>query len=149
MAWLAGKDAVVQFKEEPFAVVDGGLFTKLIVVDLDALRAYAYEGDVVVNSFPISGGKPTTPTPLGTFRIMGKTAVQTMCGQYDDGTYCTPSIRWISWFYPDYALHGAYWHNKFGVANVSHGCVNFRNDDSQWVYDWAPVGTPVIVRQTR
>lgn len=149
MAWLAGKDAVVQFKEEPFAVVDGGLFTKLIVVDLDALRAYAYEGDVVVNSFPISGGKPTTPTPLGTFRIIGKTAVQTMCGQYDDGTYCTPNIRWISWFYPDYALHGAYWHNKFGVANVSHGCVNFRNDDSQWVYDWAPVGTPVIVRQTR
>ncbi len=146
-AWKSGTSTDVQFSEEPFTVVDGGQFNQWILVDLSAHMAYAYVGQTVVNSFPISGGKSSTPTPTGTFRIFAKTAVQTMCGYYDGYTRsCTPNVRWISWFYPDYALHGAYWHDSFGVANVSHGCVNFRNADSQWVYEWAPVGTPVVVK---
>jgi lipoprotein-anchoring transpeptidase ErfK/SrfK len=149
-ALVSGQSLAPLVQETPFAVVDGGEFNQWILIDLDAKQLYAYVGQAVVNQFAISGGKPSTPTPLGTFKIFAKTPVQTMCANYyPEGYSCTPDIKWISWFYPDYATHGAYWHNNFGVANVSHGCVNLRNDDSKWVYDWAPIGTPVIVRQTR
>ncbi len=28
-----------------------------------------------------------------------------------------------------------------------HGCVNMRPADAQWLFNWAPVGTPVVVHQ--
>lgn len=149
-AWLSGQSLQAQVQETPFVVVDGGEFNQWILVDLDALQAYAYIGQNIVRQFAISGGKYETPTPTGTFKIFAKTASKTMCGNYvPEGYMCTPNVKWSSWFYPDYALHGAYWHNEFGIRNRSHGCVNFRDNDAQWVYDWAPIGTPVVVRQTR
>jgi lipoprotein-anchoring transpeptidase ErfK/SrfK len=48
-------------------------------------------------------------------------------------------------FYSGYSMHGCYWHNNFGQP-MSHGCVNMRMSDAQWLYNWAPVGTLVIVR---
>jgi lipoprotein-anchoring transpeptidase ErfK/SrfK len=29
---------------------------------------------------------------------------------------------------------------------MSHGCVNLRTPDARWLYEWAEIGTPVIVR---
>jgi lipoprotein-anchoring transpeptidase ErfK/SrfK len=48
------------------------------------------------------------------------------------------------YFYGAYAIHGAYWHNNFGVP-MSHGCVNMRSNESQMLYEWAPAGTEVYV----
>jgi lipoprotein-anchoring transpeptidase ErfK/SrfK len=28
---------------------------------------------------------------------------------------------------------------------MSHGCVNLPTDNAQWLYDWAPLGTTVVV----
>ncbi len=28
---------------------------------------------------------------------------------------------------------------------MSHGCVNLTIPDSEWVYNWAPMGTTVVV----
>jgi lipoprotein-anchoring transpeptidase ErfK/SrfK len=47
------------------------------------------------------------------------------------------------YFYRGYAIHGTYWHNNFGRP-MSHGCVNMRTGDAAWVYNWAPIGTPVV-----
>jgi hypothetical protein len=33
------------------------------------------------------------------------------------------------------ALHGAYWHDKFGFKH-SHGCVNLPPADAKWIYNW-------------
>jgi|GEM_PF-5938279 len=27
---------------------------------------------------------------------------------------------------------------------MSHGCVNVGNKDSDWIYAWAEIGTPVV-----
>nr|MDA8088057.1 peptidoglycan DD-metalloendopeptidase family protein [Nitrospiraceae bacterium] len=35
-----------------------------------------------------------------------------------------------------------YWHNNFGHP-MSHGCVNMKTPDAKWLFDWAPMGTPV------
>jgi lipoprotein-anchoring transpeptidase ErfK/SrfK len=45
-------------------------------------------------------------------------------------------VQWVQYFYRDYALHGAYWHNRFGIP-TSRGCINLRNSDAQWIYEWA------------
>jgi hypothetical protein len=34
------------------------------------------------------------------------------------------------------ALHGAYWHDRFGYKH-SHGCVNLPPLDAEWVYFWS------------
>ncbi len=36
---------------------------------------------------------------------------------------------WVMYFYQDYGIHGAYWHNNFGHM-MSHGCVNMRIVDA-------------------
>ncbi len=33
------------------------------------------------------------------------------------------------------AIHGAFWHNDFGVQR-SHGCVNVSPEDAKWIYRW-------------
>lgn len=50
------------------------------------------------------------------------------------------------YFSGGYAIHGAYWHNNFGTP-VSHGCVNVRVDRAERLFNWAEVGTPVIVHE--
>jgi lipoprotein-anchoring transpeptidase ErfK/SrfK len=42
-------------------------------------------------------------------------------------------------------IHGAYWHNSFGTP-YSHGCVNLPSDQAKKLYDWAHIGTTVVVR---
>jgi len=44
----------------------------------------------------------------------------------------------------DYALHGAPWRQTWGVPQ-SNGCVSMPTPAAKFVYDWAPVGTPVTV----
>ena len=45
-------------------------------------------------------------------------------------------------FYGGYALHGTYWHDKFGQP-MSHGCVNLETDNAQTLFEWAdPVLPP-------
>jgi lipoprotein-anchoring transpeptidase ErfK/SrfK len=59
--------------------------------------------------------------------------------------YYLPGVESVAYFYQGYALHGAYWHNNFGHP-MSHGCVNMRNEDAKWFYDFVSIGTPVHVQ---
>jgi len=110
---------------------------KWISVDLSHQRAYAWEGNRLIKRFAISSGKAKTPTVTGVFRIWAKVTAQTMSGgSYATGDYYNlPNVQWVQYFYRDYALHGAYWHNKFGTP-TSHGCVNLTNTDAKWLYEW-------------
>lgn len=57
-----------------------------------------------------------------------------------------PNVPYTMYYYKGYAVHGAYWHNNFGHP-MSHGCVNLRPSDAKWFYNFAPVGTPVVVHR--
>ena len=59
-------------------------------------------------------------------------------------SYCTEDVPWVTYFAPDIAFHGAYWHNNFG-NRMSHGCVNMPVNVAKFVYDWAPTGSEVWV----
>lgn len=114
--------------------------TRWIDIDLTRQMLYAYEGDTVIASFLISSGTWRTPTVVGRFSIWHKTPSQTMSGP----GYSLPNVQWVMYFYRDYGIHGAYWHNNFGTP-MSHGCINMRNEDAKWLYYWAPYGTLVNV----
>jgi lipoprotein-anchoring transpeptidase ErfK/SrfK len=73
--------------------------------------------------------------------------------------YYNPTpIHWgLLYSYYGYFLHDAWWRAWFGkysnlphydpisFNNGSHGCINFPLSKMQWLYDWASIGTPVIV----
>lgn len=119
-----------------------------ILADLSQYRLYAYEGATLANSFPMSSGKASTPTPTGRYSVMSKVRVKTMRGGTPGRAdyYSVPNIEWIAYFKAGgYAMHGVYWHNKFGIENTSHGCMGMSNTNAKWVYDFVEVGTPVII----
>jgi lipoprotein-anchoring transpeptidase ErfK/SrfK len=56
--------------------------------------------------------------------------------------YFLQDVPWIMYFSGDVALHGAYWHDRFGAPH-SHGCVNLSPKDAQWLFNWtAPTAGP-------
>jgi lipoprotein-anchoring transpeptidase ErfK/SrfK len=122
----------------PFPAEGNG--ERWIDVNLSEQRVYAYEGDVVVNSFLVSTGVAETPTVTGEYQIYVKVRIQDMSGP----GYYLPDVPWVMYFYEEYGFHGTYWHNNFGTP-MSRGCVNMRIDDAAWLYDWASVGTAVNV----
>jgi LysM repeat protein len=121
----------------PPTTVDG----KQIVIVLSEQKTYAYENGVLLREFVVSTGLPATPTVLGDFNVYLKYDAQRMSGP----GYDLPGVPWVMYFYQGYALHGTYWHNNFGHP-MSHGCVNLRTPEAEWLYMWAPIGTPVHVQ---
>jgi len=113
-----------------------------IDVDLSAQRLVAYEDNRAVFSTLVSTGLPRTPTVQGRFKIYIKLRSTTMTGP----GYRLPGVPYTMYFYGGYGLHGTYWHNNFGHP-MSHGCVNLRTADAQWLFNWASVGTVVNVHQ--
>ena len=70
---------------------------------------------------------------------------QTMYGCIQGECYYVPDVPWVMYFTDwGHALHGTYWHSNFGHV-MSHGCVNLPLDFAEWLYNWTPYGTPVVV----
>lgn len=146
---LKNKEDITQtmnIKVAAYQTVNMNAYDKWIEVDLSEQRTTAYERATPVKNFLIASGTRGHETVVGEFSIWLKVRSQTMQGgsRADGSYYNIPNVEWVSYFYQDYALHGAWWRKQFGVP-ASHGCVNMTNSDAQWVYEWAPVGTKVIV----
>ena len=63
-----------------------------------------------------------------------------------DQYYDLPGVPWNLYFTEQGAvIHGAYWHDHFG-ERWSHGCVNLPAEVAHKLYEWADLGTPVIVQ---
>lgn len=111
-----------------------------IEVNLTDQTLSAYEGTKLINKFTISSGRANTPTVTGEFEIWVKVRIQAMSGP----GYYLPNVPWVMYFYKDYGIHGTWWHNNFGTP-MSAGCVNMTIADAEWMYNWASVGTTVMV----
>jgi lipoprotein-anchoring transpeptidase ErfK/SrfK len=113
-----------------------------IQIDVKKQRLFAWEGKTQVHAVIISTGKDSTPTLSGVFSIQSKHEKARMRGD----EYDIPDVPYVMFYDGNYAIHGAYWHRSFGTP-VSHGCVNVAVDHARWLFDWASVGTPVVVSQ--
>lgn len=130
--------------------------SKHIYVDLTKQRLYAFENNNLIYDFPVSTGNPWTPTPTGDFLIWIKLRYTRMKGGEGIWAYDLPNVPYTMFFYNKsvpkslgYGLHGAYWHDQFGIQPMSHGCVNMRPDDAGQLYTWSnPVSIANSVKAT-
>jgi hypothetical protein len=75
------------------------------------------------------------PTPKGLFRISMKQAIGQMQSRPDaEESYNVEAVPFVQYFTGNFALHGAFWHYRFG-HKISHGCVNLSPRDAKRVYD--------------
>ena len=114
--------------------------SRWIEVDISDQTLRAWEGDKLFLETLISSGRPETPTVAGTFAIQSKLESQRMRGP----DYDLPDVPSVMYFFLNYAIHAAYWHDNFGEV-MSHGCVNMNVDQAAALFDWAAIGTPVYV----
>ncbi|WP_293129598.1 L,D-transpeptidase [Microcoleus sp. bin38.metabat.b11b12b14.051] len=114
-----------------------------IEIDLSRQKLIAWEGNKPVYAVNISSGKSSTPTRTGTFAVQTKYRVARMTG--DD--YDVPDVPYTMYYDGGNAIHGAYWHNLFGNP-VTHGCTNVAVNHAKWLFNWASVGTPVVVHKS-
>jgi L,D-transpeptidase catalytic domain len=84
------------------------------------------DGSRVQAIYPISSGKPSTPTILGNYRIYRRTP-----GYLPDGMY------YSNFFTGGYAIHG---YNPAPDYPASHGCMRVPIVDAISIYDWLRMG---------
>lgn len=111
-----------------------------IEVNISEQRLTAWEGNTPVSSVTVSTGRADEPTLPGVFAIQTKQEKAWMQGD----NYEIPNVPYTMFYSGNYAIHGTYWHHNFGTP-VSNGCVNVPVDQAAWLFNWASVGTPVIV----
>jgi hypothetical protein len=105
-------------------------------VDLGEQVVVAYVRDQPVYATLTSSGRPPNNTPRGNYPVWGKATAVTMKSQtYDDTPYYVNRVPWVMFFQAHNALHGAYWHDRFGAVK-SHGCANLSPLDSKYLFDW-------------
>lgn len=122
------------------------IFARHIEVDLSRQWLTAYEGELPVYSAPVATGRDGFNTPTGDYAIYYRLPMQTMVGDMGGESWNVPNVPWVQYVVGGVALHGTYWHDAHGTgARMSHGCINLKIDDAQWLYEWADIGTTVSI----
>jgi hypothetical protein len=115
--------------------------TKKIVVDATPTRQTlsCFEGNSEVYFCRVSTGYGETfSTPTGDQAIAWKIfSIHMAANTGSDSGYDTMAVPWPVFFNLNAgaAIHGAFWHNDFGVRR-SHGCVNCSPEDAKWIFRW-------------
>lgn len=120
---------------------------KYIEVDISDQVLKYYENGYLVDTAIVSTGKWSMPTPIGSFKIQNKN-VKAYSNKY--GLYMP---YWMQFDARGYGLHELpEWPNGYkegqdhlGVR-VSHGCVRLGVGPAGKLFNWAEVGTTVIIR---
>jgi hypothetical protein len=108
---------------------------RLIDVDLDQQTLTVWLEDQPTFATLIASGKPGYSTPLGLYRIITKRAYGKMASlPTEPDPYWVDAVPWTMYFDGRFALHGAFWHDRFGYR-VSHGCINLSPIDAKIVFD--------------
>ncbi|MCU0664324.1 MAG: L,D-transpeptidase [Myxococcota bacterium] len=133
---------------------------KWIDVDVDQQLLTAYEGEHPVFVTMVSSGRRgPSATAKGEYRIWVKVAAIAMdntdenleqgyiydaeaeISMEEQRLYSLRHVPWTQFFFESYALHGVYWHDRFGNRR-SHGCVNLSPKDAKRLYDWTSPSVP-------
>ncbi len=143
--WIDSRTASLVYpdNEAPNGVENG----RWIEINLHEQSLSVYENNELIYATLISSGVPGFWTRPGLFQIQEKLETTPMTGAFEadrSDYYYLEDVPWTMYFDEARALHGAYWHTKFGYEQ-SHGCVNLSSGDSQWLYHWASPGDWVYV----
>lgn len=109
---------------------------------------YILEGSKLINSYRVSTGKWSMPTPVGQFAINSKDP------KAYSRTYNLYMPYWMAFIGHEYGIHELpetpsgrkEGESSLGVP-VSHGCVRLGVGSAAEVYNWAEIGTPVFIHK--
>lgn len=145
-AWEYGLDITPVERKPGIPNWSPALWKRKIEINLTTQHLTAYEGDLAVYHAPVVTGRSGFDTPAGDFAIYEKLPVQTMQGSARGESWYVPNIPWVMYVHGGVAMHGTYWHNLFGSGvRASHGCINLRIEDAEWLYHWSDIGTSVQI----
>ncbi len=99
-------------------------------------RLSYFAGHQNVRTYPVAVGKPSTPTPLGVYKVMNKII-------NPGGVLGT---RWMGLNVPagNYGIHGT--NNPSSIGKfISNGCIRMHNSDVEALFPMVTIGTPVII----
>lgn len=118
---------------------------KYIDINLSSMILTLVENGAPVKSFPVAGkGNPNTkPTREGKFEILSKEPLHF-------STLSRVFMPWSMQYSGDYFIHDwPYWTGGRKLnSKYSNGCIRLFNGDAEAVYNWAEVGTEVLVHST-
>lgn len=120
--------------------------TRWIVVNLDQQTVEAYADGQLVYATLASTGRDGWWTKPGSYQIWARLERDLMTGGVpgDPSFYNLDDVPWVLYFDEARALHGTYWHDRFGTR-TSRGCVNLTPADAHWLFNFAEEGTWVHV----
>lgn len=118
---------------------------KYIDANLETMTLTLFENGNAVKTYPIArkGNPQTSPTPQKQFKILAKRGK----------IFSNYSHVWMPWSMqisgPYYIHEWPYWPGGAKVASeYSSGCISLNEGNAQEVYEWAEIGTPVIIHST-
>ena len=109
---------------------------KQIVVNLTTLHCSYFENDRLIKEYPVGIGKPSTPTPPGSYQVVDKLVFEKM-GDIDFGS------RRLVLSSDKTCLHGSW--NGPVEGYVSGGCVRMYNKDIEELFPKVALGTSVVM----
>jgi lipoprotein-anchoring transpeptidase ErfK/SrfK len=118
---------------------------RVIVVSLEDHKLALVENGVVRKIYTVAVGKPSTPSPEGTFTIERRVANPTY---HHNGKTVLPGpgnpvgTRWMGLSKPGYGIHGTNEPRSIGKA-ASHGCIRMAKADLEEFYELVAVGDTV------
>ncbi|MGQ0843019.1 MAG: Ig-like domain-containing protein [Sporichthyaceae bacterium] len=121
--------------------------SQVLEVDTRTFRMKVVRDGKVVNTFPVSTGKPGWETRNGTKMIMEKVRGKT----FTDDAIDAPEEYTL---FSEYAMrvtnsgefvHDASWNKNIGGGNGSHGCMGLNPGDMAWLFNNSIVGDAVVV----
>jgi len=142
---------VAEAKEKlPFGVQPD---RKWIHISISKGTLIAYDGMTPTYATLMSPGKGGLPqkgksnvdaatTPTGTYNITFKDRAATMSPETGENrSFWIQDVPWTQYFDPPFALHAAFWHERFGEP-TSAGCVNVSPIDAEWLFGWSDPPVP-------
>jgi lipoprotein-anchoring transpeptidase ErfK/SrfK len=104
---------------------------KHVEADLSRQVIALIRGGKAERIYPVSSGKPSTPTILGSFRVYSKSPGYNAKGMY-----------FSNYFIRGFAVHG---YATVPVFAASHGCLRVPIPDAIPIYSWLKIGNIVDV----
>ncbi len=105
-------------------------------IDVPTRNLSVFVNGTFYKKYPVALGKPSTPTPVGKWRIINK---------YNDwgGGFGT---RWMGLNVPwgIYGIHGTTRPTSIGTY-ASNGCIRLHNRNVEELYDLVYIGVPVVI----
>ena len=109
--------------------------TYKILVDVEESKLYLFENDILSKEYKCSGGKWSTPSPIGTWTITSKAK----WGEGFGGSWMGLNVPWGK-----FGIHGTLDPYSLGWSS-SHGCIRMDNNDVAELYKIIPIGTRVTI----